>query len=260
MNNGSKDRLIIVLAISLAAVCLVFMLLVGGFLAFLFLLPDDEMNDANEVYELQENDDEDSSVQDIQNSQDQDIGNPSSDTLSSTANNDNQENNAQSEQEDVGAENTEGTSIIIPESEVREDALSFVTTTLDGQVVTENIFSDYDLTVVHVWGTYCDPCIKEMGEYAVLYRELPPNVNLIGIVCDVYDGINNNVSEAENILNSTGAGFINLRTSDSIYDITASFQFVPSSFLVDRDGHIVGDLMDGAYFEETRERLYGYLE
>ncbi len=260
MNNGSKDRLIIVLAISLAAVCLVFMLLVGGFLAFLFLLPDDEMNDANEVYELQENDDEDSSVQDIQNSQDQDIGNPSSDTLSSIANDDDLENNAEPKQEYAGEEDTEGMSIIIPESELRGDELSFGTTTLDGQIVTENIFSDYDLTVVHVWGTYCGPCIEEMEEYAVFYRELPDNVNLIGIVCDVYDGINNNVSEAENILNNAGAEFINLRTSDSIYDITTSFQFVPSSFLVDREGHVVGELMDGADFEETKERLYGYLK
>ena len=46
--------------------------------------------------------------------------------------------------------------------------ITFHTVSLDDQPVTADIFSDYDLTIVHVWGTYCGPCIAEMGDYAGL--------------------------------------------------------------------------------------------
>ena len=148
----------------------------------------------------------------------------------------------------------------IPKSEVATESIRFQTTTLDNHAVTEDIFSDYDLTIVHVWGTFCMPCIAEMGDYAAFYEELPKNVNLVGIVCDVYDGIDTNVSDAKKILKNTSADFQNLRTSDDVYNLTASFQYVPSSFFVDGEGHIVGSVMVGAGFDETKERLEGYLE
>ncbi|MCR5278177.1 MAG: TlpA family protein disulfide reductase [Lachnospiraceae bacterium] len=154
----------------------------------------------------------------------------------------------------------EAAGVNIPSSESRGNALSFKTISLDEQTVSQDIFADYDLTIVHVWGTFCGPCIAEMGDYADLYKELPSNVNLIGIICDVYDGIDSNVSDARKILGDAGAEFMNLRTSDDVYDITSVFQYVPSSFFVDREGHVIGKMMDGASFSETKSRLDGYLQ
>ncbi len=165
--------------------------------------------------------------------------------------------------EDAGAEpqtgSGKGAEVRIPASELSSKTLKFKTTTLEGDTVTQDIFGDYDITVVHVWGTYCGPCIAEMGEYAKLGRELPGNVNLIGIVCDVYDGIGNNEKEAKKILGDAGAGFRNLRTSDSVYDVIENIQYIPSSFFVDREGHLIGDMLIGAGFEETLSRLNTYL-
>ena len=110
----------------------------------------------------------------------------------------------------------------IPASELSGGTVRFKTLTLDNEEITQDVFSDYDITIVHVWGTYCQPCISEMGDYAELYRELPDNVNLIAIVCDVYDGIDRNVSAANSILGDAGAEFVNLRTSDDIYDLIAA--------------------------------------
>jgi len=155
---------------------------------------------------------------------------------------------------------TETVAVNIPPNELSDGKISFKTLSLDNKEVTQDIFSDYDITVVHVWGTFCGPCIEEMGEYAQFYKEKPDNVNLIAIVCDVYDGIDSNVSDAKSILNSNGAEFINLRTSDDVRKLTDSFQYVPSSFLVDREGHVIGSMMDGASFEETKNRLDTYLE
>ena len=99
-----------------------------------------------------------------------------------------------------------------------------------------------------------------MGDYARFYSKRPDNVNLIAIVCDVYDGIDSNVSAANDILGDAGAKFLNLRTSDDLYDLVGGFQYVPSSFFVDRDGHLIGEMMDGANFEMTMERLEGYIK
>ncbi len=149
--------------------------------------------------------------------------------------------------------------VTIPESELSSSTLSFQTVSLDNQILSQDIFSGYDLTIVHVWGTYCQPCIREMGDYAKLYKNLPGNVNLVGIVCDVYDGIDNNVSSAKKILQDADADFVNLRMSDDVYNITADIQLFPSSFFVDSKGHIVGKLLEGESFEATQNRLNSYL-
>ena len=156
-------------------------------------------------------------------------------------------------------ESTGSTVVInIPPSEISSDIVGFRTTTLNNNEVTQDIFSDFDITIVHVWGTFCNPCLEEMDEYAAFYSELPDNVNLVGIVCDVYDGINTNVKDADEILKNAGAEFMNLRTSDSIYDVISGFQYVPSTFFVDAQGHIIGKILDGAGIEETKKRYESY--
>lgn len=148
----------------------------------------------------------------------------------------------------------------IPDSALSANTIKFKTVSLDDKQVTQDIFSGYDLTIVHVWGTYCQPCISEMGDYAQLYKELPGNVNLIAIVCDVYDGIDNNVSSANRILSDAGAEFTNLRTSDDVYNIISGLQYIPSSFFVDSEGHLIGEMLNGASYSETVAKLNGYLK
>ena len=178
-----------------------------------------------------------------------------------------EEETVQNDQEEAAAEVGSGkedgkhtVQVNIPESELGGETFKFRSTTLDNKVVTDEIFKDYDLTIVHVWGTYCGPCIAEMGDYAELYKDLPDNVNLVGLVCDVYDGLDNNVATAHEILDDAGAKFTNIATSDSNYDLVFAFQYVPSSFFVDREGRIVGKLMDGAKFKDTKKKLNSYLE
>lgn len=173
---------------------------------------------------------------------------------------DNSTTAAASEAEPEPAATSNVVNVSIPASEVTDKAIRFKTLTLDNKEVTDGIFSDYDLTLVHVWGTYCGPCIAEMGDYASLYEKLPDNVNMIAIICDVYDGIDSNVKDAKEILSDAGAGFMNLRTSDDILDLISGLGFVPSSFFVDREGHLIGSMMDGARFNETAKRLNGYLK
>lgn len=62
---------------------------------------------------------------------------------------------------------------------------SFTATDLNGNTVTESIFSEKDLTVVNIWGTFCGPCVGEMPELGTWAQEMPDNVQLIGLVIDV---------------------------------------------------------------------------
>ena len=56
--------------------------------------------------------------------------------------------------------------------------------TLDlyGNPVDSEIFKDYEITIVDVWGTYCSPCIKAMPVLASLHEKYEDKgVNVIGI-------------------------------------------------------------------------------
>ena len=73
--------------------------------------------------------------------------------------------------------------------EKKEKFPEFKTTDTNGNEVTEKIFSDKDITMVNVWGTFCGPCINEMPELQKIYESLPKNANLIGIAADVPEGM-----------------------------------------------------------------------
>lgn len=155
------------------------------------------------------------------------------------------------EEEDSG--NT--VTVSIPESEISDYKMKFRSTSLDNKKVSQDIFSDYDITVVYVWATYCGPCKEQMDKYAAMYDELPDNVNLVGLVLDVYDGLDTNVQDANDIMNDAGASFTNIRASDDLYEVLSNIQYTPSSFFVDREGHIVGGLLAGAGCSDTKKEL-----
>ena len=174
------------------------------------------------------------------------------------------EEEASGAEEESGEEPAEEESyevaVNIPAGALSKNTLSFKTVTLEGEPVDSSIFADYDLTICHFWGSYCQPCIMEMPDYAELYDALPENINLIGILSDVYEGIDNNVDTAEDILSDSGASFTNLRLSDSLYTVSSWFSKVPSAFFVDSEGHVVGEVMNGKFIGDVVERLEGYLE
>ena len=50
---------------------------------------------------------------------------------------------------------------------------SFQTADLEGTTVTQDVFKDYDITMVNVWTTWCQYCVEEMPELEKVYRNLP---------------------------------------------------------------------------------------
>jgi len=118
----------------------------------------------------------------------------------------------------------------------------FSTTDLDGNTVTQEIFSDYDLTMINVWATWCGYCIEEMPALAELKTRLPENVNLI-TVCDDAEYEPELVQQ---ILTESGANFQTLKpTQEMISQLLAYAYAFPTTFFVDSEGVLVVQPLSG---------------
>ena len=49
------------------------------------------------------------------------------------------------------------------------DLSSFEIVDLNGDTVTQDIFKDYDITMINIWATWCGPCRSELPEIQAAY-------------------------------------------------------------------------------------------
>lgn len=120
----------------------------------------------------------------------------------------------------------------------------FKTTDTEGNVVDDGIFKNADYTMINVWGTYCGPCINEMADLQALSESMPDNMQIIGIVCDVYDGEDS--SSATKILDSKGVTYTNLLCNDELMQALSGLSAVPTTLFVNRDGYVLCNPIIGA--------------
>lgn len=123
---------------------------------------------------------------------------------------------------------------------------AFTTKTIDGEDVNEDIFKGNKLTMVNVWGTFCDPCIYEMPFIEQLSKDYADKgLKVIGIVEDTYDFLKkeNNpdkLKKAENIVAQTGATYPILLPSDSLNKVRLNtINTFPSTFFLNEEGELI---------------------
>lgn len=146
------------------------------------------------------------------------------------------ENNTQIEQTKIIGINKEAT-------KKYGDLSKFKTTTLDGKEFSQEDLKNYDITMVNFWATYCGACIDEMPEIAELYNTLPKNVNIVAICSDA----EGNEELAQNIVKESNISFTVLKNSKNLDNgILKNVMYVPMTIFVDKDGNIVGNIIDGA--------------
>lgn len=121
--------------------------------------------------------------------------------------------------------------------------LTFEATTIDGEELTSERFSDSKLTMLNVWATYCNPCISEMpdlGEIATEYDAA--DFQLIGIISDVIEGDDSDlVSEAEALITQTNANYPHLLLNQSLYsNLVGAVSAVPTTFFINQEGVLLG--------------------
>lgn len=128
---------------------------------------------------------------------------------------------------------------------------SFETMDIKEENKDQDIFKNYSLTLVNVWGTFCGPCIDEMPYLGELQKEYEPQgVNVIGIVVDVQDRdlqvMDDQLELANEIAETTGADYTHLLLSEDMLSVLNEFDAIPASFFVDRGGNIVSEFYIGS--------------
>lgn len=136
----------------------------------------------------------------------------------------------------------------------------FETKGVDGKDYTEKVFSDYDLTLVNVFTTWCSPCVNEIPELEKLYEEMKEKG--VGVVGVVLDTVGDDAKQNEDTVKK--AGVLQEKTKASypflIPDSTMmngrlnGISAFPETFFVDKEGNIVGETYSGSHsLDEWKE-------
>ena len=159
---------------------------------------------------------------------------------------------------------TEVEETIVEESTEEEKYyLSFIAKSVDGEEVTGDIFTNSKLTMINVWGTFCNPCLEEMpdlGEIAASFDS--SEFQMIGIVSDVTEqSAQKDIDNAKQLIEETKADYLHLLNGDSLtQNLLAGVTAVPTTFFVKQDGEVLG-YMVGAMDKGSWEALiYDLLE
>ena len=127
---------------------------------------------------------------------------------------------------------------------------------LDGNTVkSDELFSGNAVTVVNFWFTTCNPCVGELSELDALNKELAEKGGaLIGINSFTLDGDEKAIAEAKEVLAKKGATYQNIyfgSGGDAGKFVENVFAY-PTTYVVDRNGNIVGDPIVGAITEKNQ--------
>lgn len=166
------------------------------------------------------------------------------------------EESASGEEVSSGKENTSGEESASEENNVGEFSMQDIA----GQTYTQEMFADYDLTMVNVFTTWCSPCINEIPDLQKLWEEMKDQgVNVVGVVLDSIDSSGNADAEvvetAKVLAERTGAAYPFLIPDQSwLNGRLLGINAVPETFFVDKGGNIVGETYSGSRsLEEWKE-------
>jgi len=129
---------------------------------------------------------------------------------------------------------------------------TFTTQDVNGKEYTQDMFKDYDLTLVNIFATWCTPCVAEMPELEKLYQQMKDQgVNVVGFVMDVLDEnaqtVPENLERAQVLVERTGVTYpVLLPDSTYLNGRLTGIEAFPETFFVDKDGNVVGGTYSGS--------------
>mgnify|MGYP001120536452 CR=1 FL=1 len=118
---------------------------------------------------------------------------------------------------------------------------NFISLDLDGNVITHDIFSKSELTMVYVWAIGSDQCIEDMPTILDIAEDnTKKDVQTIGIIADLSD--KKEVEATSEAVRQAGINFTQLLPTEELceaklYAVTR----VPLTFFVDSKGNQVGE-------------------
>lgn len=119
------------------------------------------------------------------------------------------------------------------------------------------LFSNNAVTVVNFWFTTCKPCVGELPDLEALHQELVKKGGaVIGINAFTLDGSTKDTNEAKSVLEQQGVTYQNIwfASNSDAGLFTAGLYAFPTTYVVDRNGRIVGDPIVGAISSDAQQK------
>ena len=126
--------------------------------------------------------------------------------------------------------------------------------------------AEHEYTIMNVWGTFCGPCKAEMPDLAKVYEEYKDKIGFLGVVSDVApeddkmsDAMKQNrddiIALGKRIIEDKGCAYPNLIPTQEMNDkFLAAVTGYPTTFVLDKEGNIVGSPIIGAQsYEQFKE-------
>ena len=121
---------------------------------------------------------------------------------------------------------------------------------LDGnEVKSSTLFAGNTITVVNFWFTTCSPCVGELADLEALNKQLTEKGGaVVGINSFTLDGDKAAISEAKDILAKKGVSYQNIwfDAKSEAGKFTSGLYSYPTTYVVDKNGNIVGEPIVGA--------------
>ena len=121
---------------------------------------------------------------------------------------------------------------------------------LDGNEVKSGaLFAGNTVTVVNFWFTTCSPCVGELADLDALNKRLAEKGGaVIGINSFTLDGDKTAINDAKDILTKKGVSYKNIwfDSKSEAGKFTSGLFSYPTTYVVDKNGNIVGDPIVGA--------------
>ena len=121
---------------------------------------------------------------------------------------------------------------------------------LDGnEMKRSTLFAGNTVTVVNFWFTTCSPCVGELADLEALNKQLAEKGGaVVGINSFTLDGDKTAISDAKDILTKKGVSYKNIwfDAKSEAGKFTSGLYSYPTTYVVDKNGSIVGEPIVGA--------------
>ena len=121
----------------------------------------------------------------------------------------------------------------------------FSCTDINGNPVSNDVFKDYKLTLINLWGTWCGPCIAELPDLQKASERLAEKSIQVISICEDAEA---ELELAKEILEENGVAFTTIvpdaKLTDDFVSLCHSF---PSNIVVNSDGDVVKNVFSGAH-------------